>query len=65
MCQVSNVVEYPEGFAIVTDAAGKYLVFEDTDRIEPLDEGSLPWGEPLNLKSLLPRPKPEDEDFDD
>ena len=29
-----NVIEYPEeGFAILEDSAGKYLVFRDTDEI--------------------------------
>lgn len=33
-----NVIEYPEeGFAILEDSAGKYLVFRDTDEITDIE----------------------------
>lgn len=37
MCSNVDVVEYPEeGFAILQDTRGSYLVFRDSDKIENL-----------------------------
>ncbi len=39
MSHVHKVVEYnEEGFAILSDDAGDYLVFQDTDRFESVND---------------------------
>lgn len=38
MSLITGIVEYPEeGFAILTDDAGKFLVFRETDEIQPIE----------------------------
>lgn len=51
MSGIQNVVEYPdEGFAIVEDNAGKFLIFKETEEIVDLPEPEDP------LKWIPPRP---------
>jgi len=58
MTTILDVVDYPEeGFGIITDTQGSYLIFRDREDIVPLDEGPLSRrGELINL-SLTQNPR--------
>lgn len=44
MAQVINVQEFKdEGFAIITDTQGKYLVSANTDKVEEIPQFSSPF----------------------
>ena len=37
MASIIEVIEYNEGFAIITDTEGQYVVTQDSDKIQPLE----------------------------